>query len=52
MLIGLWSAEPQQIKSSEQIMAWADIKPLPYSQTHILTRKESGEGEREGLVGE
>lgn len=36
MLIGLWGAEPQQINSSEWIVAWADIRPPPPFQTHIL----------------
>lgn len=30
MLIGLWGAEPQQINSSEWIMARADIRPPPH----------------------
>lgn len=42
MLIGLWSAEPQQIKSSERIMAWADIKPLPHPQTRTSSQEERG----------
>lgn len=60
MLIGLWGAEPQQINSSERIMAWADIRtPLPphllpllllCTPTHILilllTRREEVVKER------
>ena len=41
MLIGLQGAEPQQINSSEQIMARADIRPPPLSNTlsHLTTHK-------------
>lgn len=41
MLIGLQGAEPQQINSSERIMARADITPPPLSNTlsHLTTHK-------------
>ncbi|CAB1449498.1 unnamed protein product [Pleuronectes platessa] len=51
MLIGLRGAEPQQINSSERIMAQADIKHRPTPQTHIFillrTRGEALERRRE-----
>jgi hypothetical protein len=40
MLIGLLGAEPEQINSSERIMARSDIKPpylLPYRVKHTLS---------------
>lgn len=57
MLIGLWGAEPRQINSTEQIMAWADIRPpsptLSNTHSHLTVHKArgGGEGERDRVRG-